>query len=428
MAIELRRFRGALVEEISRCLDETVVYGNVLVSTWSMRGLRTVQALPKSGPVADALYGWVGDRPLLTFVSNEVARNFVPGEFDGGKEAPLSSFSGYEDLKKVAGDLVDSMGSLPWQYSLTMRLPSSLIDSFPKEVGCIQITDRQRVVTGQWLKEQGFPSEDRPRGLLALMGGVHSLGSRYWPPDRLYLQVLVEGYLGDSTTESYQSALETMQTILGLAFSFGIFSEFAENYGDKRDFNDWVRVVHLLQEGAWVEVGEHAIGENHKRKLSEIVADGMDSSGPTSLGARLESIGEILGSPHGTKIARASRWLFESRCHEDPLHQFIHAAVAMEILLGDEKPPEGVGVTQLLANRCAYLISKTPDDRERTLKVFKKIYDLRSSIVHTGKGRLNRAESMLLVHLRMLCDRVIFAEHALIQTDLQRAKTKREIQ
>ena len=426
MPIELRRFRQRLVEEIALCLADAIVYGNVIVSTWSLRGLRTVDALPKSGPVANALNEIIGESPLETFVCNELLRNFAAGKIDGGREAPLSSYEGYEDLSKVAGDLVDSMGSLPWSYSLTLRLPSSLTQAFPAHPGFFQITDRQRVVTGKWLQEHGFPGSPPVNSLFALAFSLDPSSATHWQAERLYIQVLTEGYLGTSTTESYLAAREAVQTILGLAFAFGIFSEFKENYGKDKDGADWAYVVHRSKEELWELGGEHPVTENHKRKLSEVVAEDMDSSGPDSLVSRLGRIGEVLGSPHGTRIARAARWLFESRCHEDPLHQFIHAAVAMEILLGEEKPPEGVSTTQLLANRCAYLISRTPEDRASTLKAFKKIYDLRSSIVHTGKSRLSGEESRLLLHLRLLCDRVIYAEHALIKTSLERAEKKRQ--
>ena len=64
------------------------------------------------------------------------------------------------------------------------------------------------------------------------------------------------------------------------------------------------------------------------------------------------------------RILRAGAWLFDSYCGHNELLSFVQATVALEIILGDKNESDRVGIGALLGNRCAYLISKTHDQRE----------------------------------------------------------------
>ena len=76
-----------------------------------------------------------------------------------------------------------------------------------------------------------------------------------------------------------------------------------------------------------------------------------------------------------------------------------------------------VRVNILLRNRCAYLISGSNEEREAILRDFQQIYNVRSSIVHAGKKRLNSEEHVLLEKLRRLCRRVISKEIGLLNNE-----------
>jgi hypothetical protein len=82
------------------------------------------------------------------------------------------------------------------------------------------------------------------------------------------------------------------------------------------------------------------------------------------------------------------------------LVQIVQATVALEILLGDRIEAEALGLGTLLANRLAYLTGQTPTDRQHILTEFKRLYDLRSRIVHSGKTRLDDDERQALSDLQ----------------------------
>jgi len=92
----------------------------------------------------------------------------------------------------------------------------------------------------------------------------------------------------------------------------------------------------------------------------------------------------------------------------------VQAMVALEILLGEKKESDLTGLGALLSNRCAYLIGASHDDREKILSDFRKIYDIRSKIVHSGKDWLTQDERQLLRKLYEIVSRVIQKEAELI--------------
>jgi hypothetical protein len=74
-----------------------------------------------------------------------------------------------------------------------------------------------------------------------------------------------------------------------------------------------------------------------------------------------------------------------------------------------------MGLSELLRNRCAYLIGKDQRQREEILDDFGRIYDVRSQIVHRGKSRLSREEQGLFYKLRWMCFRVVQEEIRLLE-------------
>jgi len=101
------------------------------------------------------------------------------------------------------------------------------------------------------------------------------------------------------------------------------------------------------------------------------------------------------------------------------LLSFVQTTVALEILLGEKQISDLMGLGELLRNRCAYLIGRTHRQREKILNDFKKIYDVRSKIVHRGKSKLNINERVLFSRLQWMCRRVIQEEIDLLAKDIE---------
>jgi hypothetical protein len=128
---------------------------------------------------------------------------------------------------------------------------------------------------------------------------------------------------------------------------------------------------------------------------------------------------EVVFTQHekGRRIRLGAQWLFDSLCTSDQPLAFVQATVVMEVLLGDKAESEKVGITNLLANRCAYLIGSTLAERQRLIEQFKDTYDVRSAIVHGGKSALTTSEVAQLILLRFMCMAVIRKEVELLERE-----------
>jgi hypothetical protein len=116
----------------------------------------------------------------------------------------------------------------------------------------------------------------------------------------------------------------------------------------------------------------------------------------------------------GERLLLAAQWLFDGYGEHDELLKFVQATVTLEVLLGDKKHSDEVGIGALIRNRCAYLIGESQSEREEILRDFSDIYEVRSRIVHRGLRRLSPDDRTLLTKLRTMCMRVIFKDVLLL--------------
>lgn len=80
--------------------------------------------------------------------------------------------------------------------------------------------------------------------------------------------------------------------------------------------------------------------------------------------------------------------------------QLVQAAIVLEILLGDRAEADLMGLASLLANRLAYLIGHSPNERRRIVSDFKRLYDFRSRVVHAGAAEIDDSGRQALFDLQ----------------------------
>ncbi|MBC8427172.1 MAG: hypothetical protein ISR63_05115 [Desulfobacterales bacterium] len=126
------------------------------------------------------------------------------------------------------------------------------------------------------------------------------------------------------------------------------------------------------------------------------------------LDTKFEKIKKILNSTEDSaeKIKFASLWYLEGYCSESDTFKFINYTIALESLLG-VKGDEGKPLTESLSNRCGYWIGKNLKEKEKIRKSFKRIYDVRSRIIHSGKTILSTEESESLDELKRITELIL---------------------
>jgi len=372
--------------------------------------------LPERGDVRNRLEAYVSESPIFDFVYDELSQELQDNQkFNGDlPDQPLSEIENYQELEKTSSRLIETLVSLPWKYCFTFRLENEVAKYFTDDL--IVISENIRIIKNAGGLEADFPlKSENPlrdrglhRGLLDIFAPVE------WDENAAYVQIFQEGFVGKwLTSEPKHRAIETFKSLLGLLISL---SGLAVTQSSTSVISKSRAYIHR-ENGGWdIQAGfelEDDVGKT-LNQLRIVDLDGAlaeDSAKVFFIKTRISHLSKALkSSTNSEKIMLAGRWIFDSYCGRNELLSFIQTTVALEILLGEKTSSDQMGLSVLLANRCAYLIGKTHQQREEVLKDFKEIYDVRSKIVHRGKGRLLKYERILFLKLQWMANRVVQEE------------------
>ncbi|MCS4233095.1 HEPN domain-containing protein [Stenotrophomonas sp. BIGb0135] len=410
-----------LIEQLSSELRGANVYCDAFIYGHMLHGLRDIRSLPDKGNLAEELRLYVGESAFEVFVADEIRRHFKgPGFNPEGTWSPLTSVPGYEDVTPMATAIVESFCTLPWTYHVCVRLPDVFRELLRLNGGRFQLSEKHIIISGAQLrKTHELPPHANP-GLKFnfLTGTRHSDG---WEDEAGYLQVEALGYYRNALTEPILSARDDVLSFFGLGLALGLFVDIPIfDLGARPEITQLF--VHCLEEGRWQGPSFINLDEQHIAGIQTLSTPTEITDDPALLAERLNRIGTVFTSKLGEKIRLSARWLFDSHCGRDQLLAYVQAAASIEILLGDDDQDASIGLTTLMANRCAYLIAKTPTARSDIIDAFREIYKIRSKIVHTGKNRLNRHEVSLFHYLQHLIYSVINEEQRHLERDHQRGR------
>lgn len=85
-------------------------------------------------------------------------------------------------------------------------------------------------------------------------------------------------------------------------------------------------------------------------------------------------------SDEAVRIKASMEWCFDSYCSLDPTISFLQVCIGLEALFGEANQTELL--TRMLSDRCAYLVGRSHESRGIIRENFKKLYEVRSKIVH----------------------------------------------
>jgi hypothetical protein len=377
-------------------------------------------ALPQPDRQPIPLAAMIDERPLSDFAADRIGRRLVEGgtyvEQAVPLPEPLVGLAPFWNPAAVAHQVVAEFASLPWDYVFSLRLPRPIGSALEPLFG-----EGERLDVGGGISllrsAEGLDAEyplPRPASLLAALASGTA-----WETGGVYLQVPLAGYADRyGTTGTAMRAVEALQTFLGLGMALRLF-RYRQSYtpmafGPPRSTYH----VHRRVDGRWVH--------DATIDLETTVAMGLEGFGCVELasefpfgmfvGVTLRTMGACFAQPTAAgRILRAAQWLAGAYASRNETLAFVQAMVAMEILLGDKKTTDMVGIGELLSNRCAYLIGQSQADRESVLADFRGLYAVRSQIVHSGKSRLTYTERIQFFRLLDMCGRSIQKEIELLQ-------------
>jgi hypothetical protein len=415
--------KSRLVEQLAEALAHARVNNKSFLNRRSLFPILPLESiLPGSGQIRDNLEAFIGESPLFDFVYGKLSRELNEGEQynPAYPDELLSENSKYSDLNSLSARLIDEFDSLPWKYCFTFQINGSIGKYVTDEI--TTITDDIRAIKSgtelvtNYPLESGIEERDRYLHGGGLLGGA---SPHNWSDESLYIQIYTEGFVGKfitTTPETY--AIDTFKSLLGILIALRLIkvsSSYSSSVIKSRVY------THRLN-STWEIKDSIALDDDISKSINNLEYDDLDGSLDTDLKKqavlrqRFNILGKALSHIESSeKLSLAGRWLFESYCGSNELLSFIQTTVCLEILLGDKAVSDQMGLGELLRNRCAYLIGKNHSQREEVLSDFKKIYDIRSKIVHRGKSQLKIHERSLFRKLQWMANRVIQEEIELIE-------------
>ncbi len=409
-----RRLIGCLAEE----LGNIRVNNGRFIDVASSQGLaRLDDILP--GPqtaLRQQLESYVGEKPASMFVFEEISRSLFSREFDASSDdAPLSSVEQYSKPEVAAEELITHFASLPWQYTLFLPVDQEIGRVLGDAMGGSEywFDSRTRLVTlGATVSH--FPPTPR-RGTLLTGADPRPLDA-----NAVYFSADVDGYIGLwGMSRPLEDFILAIRSYHGLAIAHRVARSDRHTFFAPKGREV---MIYRRDSSRWHPEYGHSLEPLLATKIASVGCEEafMELDPPVQravVGDHLAHTRSAFSSTDRTRFLGAAQWLFDSFVVPNRLIAFVQATIALEILLGDKALSDIVGLGELLANRCAYLVGESAQQRRDILRDFRRIYDTRSKIVHRGKSRLTLAEEADLARLRWLAMRAMREELMLAVAD-----------
>lgn len=426
--------RARLQEGLLNALQQIVASNGMFLDRSSMGSLDALEAvLPQAGKLHDQLVEYVDDWPFSEFISDMLAQElWEMNKYIFESSPKLMEIPGYEDPAAVSERLLNQFESLPWQYQITIPLPRAIDELLAPEDNVVDLGRGIRLVRAGEEFAADFPlASPNKRREQRLAGTEHSLltidNPPTWDAGRLYVQAAAEGFIGQyGNTGAAANAERLVRAVFGMGLAHRLFDHKpAYNPTPERS----TVFVHCRgDDGKWEPITRYPLDDRAWRVLSSLVMHDLEGTlkPEQRRGFCLYNLNNIGAALKSGKVAEptllAAQWFFDSFGEVDPLLPFIQCTVVLEIILGDKSAADEIGISELISNRFAYLIGTTHDERADLIASFKKLYKVRSQIVHSGKHRLTVQERLLFQHLRWMCRRAICKEVEFLKAGLKAAE------
>jgi hypothetical protein len=119
---------------------------------------------------------------------------------------------------------------------------------------------------------------------------------------------------------------------------------------------------------------------------------------------------KMFESKESSRLLTSAIWLLRAHLSTRGLDKILEASIAIEVLLGDREASDRIGLSKLMANRCAYSLGRSFEERKTLYDFFIRFYRVRSDIVHSGTFKLSEDENMVVRDGLSLASRLLVHE------------------
>jgi hypothetical protein len=387
-------------------------YDFILINDFSWAE-KLMELLPPES--RDKVERFVGERNIAKLISTEIDNELdrCLTRIDVKKGQPATQLSFIHNPILYARKLVEIIKSLPIRYRLTAALPETfschLIESIPDSVvlpSGITIS-KGNALPNPLPTNSEYPSVDT---MLFYDWVSSEKADRSLKSDRLYFSMDLLGYATPASSSVMGRQFEDhIRAFYGAAMAVRVMSYGIETKNSKLPYI----MIHSedRREILSTEPLEDDLLEYQSYCSSRTFAQRKIDNLSASYAAEIKKIGTIFNdSIDCRRLFAACIWYYRAKVNRRPLDAILQATIAIEVMLGDRKSAEGIGLTNLLASRCAYLLGRSSSHRIEIEEKFRKVYDLRSQIVHEGRHVIKLSDRDTIKTAISLCAAIISKE------------------
>jgi hypothetical protein len=312
-------------------------------------------------------------------------------------EGKLWDILGEEKSQKLTDSLYDYFISIPRTFDVFLPIPN-ISKNIPSP---IILSDTLSLVSFQ--DPDKIPGGYK-RGLLGL--------TNKFDIEKVYLKQRMQGYAGNHLENAcIKKALNDFKIIFQQGLARGLFKLTSES---KKGLAFWASNEHQISKSKVIAVDESF--ESPEVSTTELPIDlcrlmnnidinwngdlirkaiDKDELDKAIIGLSKRAVQLInCQEEEAARIKAAIKWCFDSYVIENQTLVFLQVCIGLEALLGDDEYKGSL--TNMLADRCAYLVSNNIKGRTKIKEKFEELYGLRSKLVHGVITELNSEQTHYL--------------------------------
>ncbi len=219
-----------------------------------------------------------------------------------------------------------------------------------------------------------------------------------------YGRVYGSGDLDNSTLYTGSVLDETLLLLKGISFpftiaetvQFGAIGEVSLNRTRYYRLGKPKETIQLEAHSGWI--GRLGPPQGPYYLYKDLLSN-VDEANLANLLSLVEKEGLNPENVMSSKIIRGLRWVGEATKIDTVQARFAKLTFALENLIGGEAILTSIGLTAMLAERSAFLIGGTTEEKIQTDSDIRKFYGKRSGIVHGGRVEISNEELQRFVSI-----------------------------
>lgn len=347
----------------------------------------------------------ISENPVRDFVFSEIYYDLKNNRSrdDNCNTQQLSSIDKYKNISEAADGLINSLLN-PWRsYTIFFELLSpytgSDILSFLGNSMKLSASAELVNLTSSDLEKKYIITQEKKLGLFE---------SPALSNNKTCLKIIYDGYFPIFEGSSKKDVYNIFKESLLICNTIGLFDiRSSQIQMDKEYFT-----FENISKDRYSYISSFCYSSGHGfypsiniSKYFQDIPEDKKQEFLTQASAQIQTYFKM-----NDKIRSTARWLMNSYLSENDLLAYIQATTAIEILLGEKKYTDTLGIQTLISNRMAYSIANSPEERNKIINNFNKIYETRSNIVHNGVEAIEHKEKEYLKLLQDYVHRLLLHE------------------